>query len=159
MAPQQEDVVDALRKAAEPRAGRRILIIDDNLDNVRSLTLLLGTMGHEVDYAINATVAIDTARRFQPDIIFLDLLLPDDHGSMVCSRLRQCPELTNTRIIATTASTRMIDHQLALDAGCDDVLRQPVSAATYERLIAGGMCRRKLREFLFEQGNRRNPSQ
>jgi DNA-binding response OmpR family regulator len=46
--------------------------------------MLLHTMGHYVDYAINGTVAVDMARRFQPDIIFLDLLLPDDHGAGVC---------------------------------------------------------------------------
>ena len=59
--------------------------------------------------------------------------------------------MKQTRIIAVTASSRMLDHQLALDAGCDDVLRKPVSAETYERLIAGGMYRRKLREFIAEQ--------
>jgi CheY-like chemotaxis protein len=143
----------ALRKADEPIARHRVLIIDDDLDNVRSLTLLLGRMGHHVDYAINATVAVDRARRFQPDIVFLDLRLPDGHGSRVCSQLRKCPELMKTRIIAATGSGHMIDHQLALDAGCDDVLRKPVSPATYERLIGGGMNRRKLREFLSTQGS------
>ena len=128
-----------------------MLIVDDNLDNVRSLALLLGTMGHHVDYAVDAAAAIDRARRFQPDIVFLDLLLPDAHGSRVCSELRKCPELTDTRIIAVTGSAHMLDHQLALDAGCADVLRKPVLPATYERLIAGGMNRRKLRELLSEQ--------
>lgn len=146
--------MNAVRKAEAPETRRRILVIDDNLDNVRSLALLLGAMGHHVDYAINATAAIDRARHFQPDIIFLDLLLPDDHGAKVCSQLQQFPELKNTRIIAITASSRMIDHQLAMDAGCDDVLRKPVSPETYERLIAGGMNRRKLREFMSDQGNK-----
>jgi CheY-like chemotaxis protein len=133
---------------------RRVLIVEDDLDSVRLLALRLGKMGHEVDYAINATAAIDTARSFLPDIIFLDLLLPDDHGSRVCSQLRKCPELANTRIIAVTASTHMIDLQRAMDAGCDDVLRKPVSTAIYERLIAGGINRRKLRELLSEQENK-----
>jgi len=138
----------------ESIARHRVLIIDENLDNVRSLALLLGRMGHHVDYAINATVAVDRVRRFQPDIVFLDLLLPDGHGSRVCSELRKCPEVKNTRIIAVTASSRMIDHQLAIDAGCDDVLRKPVSPATYERLVAGGMSRRKLREFVAEHSTK-----
>jgi len=137
-----------MNKEVQPKARRKVLVVDDNLDNVRSLELLLGSMGHRVEYAINATVALDIARRFQPDIVFLDLLLPDDHGADVCRRFRTFPELEKTRIIALTASSRMLDHQLALDAGCEDVLRKPVSPATYERLIAGGMSRRKLREFL-----------
>jgi len=139
-----------------PEAGKRVLVIDDNIDNVRSLAMLLHTMGHHVDYAINATVAVDMAQRFQPDIIFLDLLLPDDHGAGVCRDLRTRPELKKTRIIAITASSRMLDHQLALDAGCDDVLRKPVSPETFERLIAGGMTRRKLREFISDRGNTRS---
>jgi CheY-like chemotaxis protein len=138
----------AVREREEARVRRRVLVVDDNLDNVRSLTLLLGTMGHQVDCAINATVAVDVARRQQPDIVFLDLLLPDGHGANVCREMRKCPDLSKTRIIAVTASSRMLDHQLALDAGCDDVLRKPVAPEIYERLINGGMCRQKLREFI-----------
>ena len=126
--------------------ARKVLVIDDNLDNVRSLALLLGTMGHQVDYAINATAAVAVALSMQPDIVFLDILLPDAHGAEVVRDLRAQPALKNTRIIAITASTRMMDLQLALDAGCDDVLRKPVPPQVYERLIAGGANRRKLRE-------------
>jgi two-component system, OmpR family, alkaline phosphatase synthesis response regulator PhoP len=139
------------RPEGAPTVARRILVIDDNIDNVRSLTLLLGGMGHQVEYAINATVAVGIATRLRPDIVFLDLLLPDGHGAKVCGALRRCPELSQTRIFGVTASARMIDHQLALDAGCTDVLQKPVSPATYERLIAGGMSRRKLREFIEKQ--------
>jgi CheY-like chemotaxis protein len=146
--------VNAARKAAAPEVGKRVLVIDDSLDNVRSLALLLHTMGHQVDYAINATAAVGMAQRFRPDIIFLDLLLPDGHGAEVCRELREKPETMKTRIIGITASSRMMDHQIALDAGCDDVLRKPVSPETFERLIAGGMTRRKLRDFTSDRGNR-----
>jgi len=131
--------------------ARRILVVDDSIDSVRSLALLFQTMGHQVDYAINGTVAIELAAKMRPDFVFLDLLLPDGHGSRVCSEMRKRPELRNTRIFGVTASPRMIDHQLALDAGCDDVLRKPVTPETYERLIAGGMSRRRLREFIAKE--------
>jgi len=131
------------------RLARRILVVDDNLDNVRSLALLFHTMGHHVDYAINATSALDMAISMKPDVIFLDVLLPDGHGSGVCREFRKQSVLNRTRIFAITASSRMLDHQLALDAGCDDVLRKPVSPETFERLINGGMNRRKLRELMF----------
>lgn len=130
---------------------KRILVVDDSIDSVRSLTLLFQTMGHHVDYAINATVAVDIATKMQPDIVFLDLLLPDGHGSGVCREMRKRPELRNTRIFGVTGSPKMIDHQLALDAGCDDVLRKPVPPETFERLIAGGTTRRELREFPSDQ--------
>lgn len=130
----------------------RVLVVDDGLDHVRSLALLLDTMGHEVEYAINATSAVGVATRFRPDVVFLDLLLPDGHGATLCKELRQRPELGNARIFGISASSRMIDHQLALDAGCTDVLRKPVSAATFERLVAGGLSRRKLRDFIHHAG-------
>ena len=146
--------MSAAKQAERPETKRRILVVDDNLDNVRSLAMLFDTMGHQVDYAINATAAVEMARRFVPDLVFLDLLLPDGHGARVCGAMRECPELSATRIIGITASSRMIDHQLALDAGCDDVLRKPVSVVTFERLIAGGMTRRKLREFMGDPGDK-----
>jgi len=138
--------------AQEGKVAQRILVVDDSIDGVRALALLLHTMGHHVDYAINGTAAVDLAARMKPDVVFLDLLLPDGHGAKVCEEMRKRPELKHTRIFGVTASPRMIDHQLALDAGCDDVLKKPVSPATYERLIAGGANRRKLREFIASQG-------
>jgi len=128
--------------------ARRVLVVDDNLDHVRSLALLFHTMGHHVDYAINATAAVDMAVSMKPDVIFLDILLPDGHGATVCRELRRHSVLSRTRIFGVTASGQMLDHQLALDAGCNDVLRKPVSAETYERIINGGLTRRKLREFM-----------
>lgn len=140
-------MVHADRKS-EPQKKQRVLIVDDGLDHVRSLALLFDTMGYHVDYAINATAAVEIAIRFMPDVIFLDLLLPDGHGAKLCSALRARPELHGTRIFGMSASSRMLDHQLALDAGCTDVLRKPVSAKTFERLIAGGTSRRKLRDLI-----------
>jgi len=130
-------------------SARRVLVVDDNLDHVRSLALLFHTMGHHVDYAINATAAVDMAVSMKPDVIFLDILLPDGHGANVCRELRRHSVLSRTRIFGVTASGQMLDHQLALDAGCDDVLRKPVSPETYERIINGGLTRRKLREFIY----------
>lgn len=145
--------MNASAEKPQQNVARRILVIDDNLDNARSLALLFQTSGHHVDYAINATAGIDMALSMKPDVIFLDILLPDDHGAAVSRELRSNPAFNNTRIYAVTASSRMMDLQLALDAGCDDVLRKPVSAATYERLALGGMHRRKLREFISNQSN------
>ena len=133
--------------ALKPRAlARSVLVVDDNLDQVRSLALLFHTMGHHVDYAINATAAVDMAVSMKPDLIFLDLLLPDGHGANVCRELRRHSVLNGTRVFGVTASGQMLDHQLALDAGCNDVLRKPVSSETYERIINGGQTRRKLRD-------------
>ncbi|MEA3191747.1 MAG: two-component system, OmpR family, response regulator [Betaproteobacteria bacterium] len=143
--------MNATAAKLERRLARRILVIDDNLDNVRSLALLFHAMGHHVDYAINATAAADMAVSMKPDVIFLDVLLPDGHGANVCKEIRRHSALKRTRIYGVTGSPRMFDLQLALDAGCDDVLRKPVSSETFERLIAGGMHRRKLRDSIADK--------
>jgi CheY-like chemotaxis protein len=135
----------------QQRKKARVLIVDEGLDHVRSLALLFDTMGYHVDYAINATTALDIALRFRPDVIFLDLLLPDGHGAKLCAALRECSELHDTRIFGMSASARMLDHQMALDAGCNDVLRKPITPQTFERLIAGGMSRKKLRDLLSKE--------
>ena len=114
---------------------RRILVVDDNIDNLRSLTLLFDVMGHHVDYAINAIVAVDIAARFKPDVVILDLLLPDGHGSQVARQIRLNPELRGARIVGITGSKNDSDRTRALDAGCDEVLLKPVSPDTFERLI------------------------
>ena len=145
--------MNALAQKPQQNVARRILVIDDDLDNARSLALLFQTMGHHVDYAINATAGVDMALSMKPDVIFLDILLPDDHGAAVCRELRGNPAFNKTRIYGVTGSSRMMDLQLALDAGCDDVLRKPVLADTYQRLALGGMHRRKLREFISNQRN------
>ena len=131
--------------APKRKVKRRVLVVDDNLDNVRSLALLFDVMGHHVDYAINAIVAIDIAARFKPDVVILDLLLPDGHGAEVCRQIRLNPELSRTRIFGITGSKSTVDRLRALAAGCDDVLLKPVSAETFERLIAGDSTRAKPR--------------
>lgn len=141
------------KPSLKPKA--RVFVVDDNLDNVRSLALLFDLMGYEVNYAINGTAAIDMAATFRPDVIFLDLLLPDAHGAQVCAEMRKHPELRDTRIFGISASARMIDLQKALDAGCTDVLRKPVSPATFERLVSGGMSRRALRDFIAKQRDKK----
>jgi two-component system alkaline phosphatase synthesis response regulator PhoP len=123
--------------ASKGKVRRRVLVVDDNIDNVRSLTLLFDSMGHHSDYAINAIVAVDVATRFKPDVVILDLLLPDGHGAQVCRQIRLNPELRGTRIYCITGSRNETDRQRALEAGCDEVLLKPVPPEKLERLVTG----------------------
>ena len=128
--------MQALRKA-EARVERRVLIVEDNIDSARMLALLLTHMGHQVEYAINGIVAIEVAHRFLPEIVFLDLLLPDAHGADVARQLRGNPKLAGTRIYANTGSRNEVDRQRAGAAGCETVLAKPVDPEVFETLIAG----------------------
>ena len=116
---------------------RRILVVEDNIDNARMLAVLFASMGHRVEYAINGIVALDVAHRFLPEIVFLDLKLPDAHGADVARQLRRNPALAAVRIYAITASVRSEDHVAALKSGCERVLMKPVASEVFEKLIAG----------------------
>lgn len=124
-------------RAAKPAAvPRRILVVEDNIDNARMLAVLFAGMGHKVEYAINGIVALDVAHRFLPEFVFLDLKLPDAHGADVARQLRRNPALAATRIIAITASGRPEDHAAALKGGCETVLLKPVPATVFEELLS-----------------------
>jgi len=129
--------MQALKKAAKGIGERRILIVEDNVDSARMLALLLSNMGHKVEYAINAIVAIQVAHRFLPEIVFLDLRLPDAHGADVARQLRGNPQLARTHIYAITGSRDEADRARALAAGCEAVFSKPVDPEVFETLIAG----------------------
>ncbi len=116
-------------RPAPPRATPRvyrILVIEDNLDQVHTLALLLKEMGHSVDYAINGYVALDVARRFKPEFVLLDLGLPGVTGFEICTQLRQDPELQSVKIIATTAYTQPEYAERAKQVGFDGYLTKPI---------------------------------
>jgi CheY-like chemotaxis protein len=71
-----------------------------------------------------------------PDIIILDLKLPDTHGSQLTRQLRAHPGLRKARIVAITGSSQAEDRERALAAGCDDVLLKPVPINALEQLLA-----------------------
>jgi CheY-like chemotaxis protein len=116
---------------------RRVLVIDDDIDGTRSLSYLLATMGHKVEYAINGIAALKMAQGFLPEIVILDLKLPDIHGAELARQLRRDPQLARARIVAITGSKSTEDRDRALAGGCDEVLAKPVPIPEFERILAG----------------------
>jgi CheY-like chemotaxis protein len=125
--------VVSLRPDAPPR--RRVLIVEDNLDSVHSMAALIKMMGHDVRFAINGLAAIEEARHFHPDIILLDIGLPDVKGHVIARQLRFEPGLEKTRIVAITGLPDDLRAH-ALDAGCEDFYRKPIDPAKLEELLA-----------------------
>jgi CheY-like chemotaxis protein len=109
-------------KAFQPR---RVLVVDDNMDHVEMLVLLLKEMGHVTEFALTAQAGLNAARRFRPDVVILDLALPDMDGTILCRQLRQ-ESGQDTRILAVTGSAREGDRERAMEAGCDQFLNKPV---------------------------------
>jgi CheY-like chemotaxis protein len=127
--------VHNLRLQPLPQLKRRVLVVDDNLDTVQSMALLLKVNGHEVQFAINGLAAIDIARKFRPEVIFLDIGLPDFKGDQIANQLKWEPGLENVRIIAVSGRSGEEDRQRALAAGCEDFRVKPLDPALLEELV------------------------
>lgn len=127
----------ASASSVEPgqQAKRRVLIVEDNLDTVHSMAMLIRMMGHEVEFAINGFAALDAARRFRPEVILLDIGLPDFKGYNIARQLKWEPALAATRIFAITGRSMDEVRQKAMEAGCEQVFAKPVDPALIERLL------------------------
>jgi DNA-binding response OmpR family regulator len=120
------------RRAA---VGRRVLVVEDDIDSARSLTWILRDMGHEVEYAINGYVAVDIAQQMRPEFVFLDLALPGMNGFEVCKRLRRMAGLEGTRVIAISAYAQDEYRSRSKEAGCDAYIVKPLDPAVLEMLL------------------------
>ena len=116
-------------------APKRVLVVEDNLDAVHLLAILVRSMGYEADFAINGYAALEVAKRFRPDIVLLDLALPDVSGWTVARQLRQAPESSNARIYAVTGHYGAAERGRSLAAGCDEHLLKPLDPARLEKLL------------------------
>ena len=125
--------VHSLKPEQQPK--RRVLIVEDNLDAVHSMATLVKMMGHQVEFAINGFAALDVARRFRPEVILLDIGLPDFKGYNIARQLKWEPDLAKTRIIAITGRPMSEVRQKALDAGCEQVFAKPMDPAKLEDLL------------------------
>ena len=126
--------------AARARAGKavnrkRVLIIEDNPDAARALAMLVADMGHATEYATRGASALAVAKRFRPDVVLLDIGLPDVDGFEVCSQLKADPELMRVRVIVITGYAQDEYRIRAKAAGCDVHLIKPTPARVLEELL------------------------
>ena len=102
-----------------------ILAVDDNDDNLQLLAQLLLLMEYSFITATDGFTAIDFARKYQPKLILLDMMLPDLSGLEVASRLKQNTQTAAIPIIAVTAMARVEDKESFIKAGCIDYITKP----------------------------------
>jgi DNA-binding response OmpR family regulator len=104
---------------------KKILIIEDEPDLVKGLKLNLSDEGFDVDWAVNGMEGLRKAIEEAPDLIILDIMLPEMDGFEVCRKLRQ--KNINTPIIMLTAKGGEIDKVVGLEIGADDYITKPFS--------------------------------
>ena len=105
----------------------RILVVDDEPDAIELIRFNLKASGYEVLTAEDGEEALAKARKFSPDMILLDVMLPEIDGLEVCKILRRDPATASLPIIMLTAKASEIDRVLGLEFGADDYVTKPFS--------------------------------
>lgn len=118
------------------RAGRRILIVDDNVDTAESLGMLLGLEGHVVRVAHDGPSALRAAEEFRPEVVLLDIGLPRMDGYQVARHLRERPETATAALVALTGYGQDEDRRRTRDAGFDAHLLKPVDLDALRAALA-----------------------
>lgn len=114
---------------------RRVLVVDDNVDSVETLSMLLRVKGHDARVAANGEEAIAIADDYRPDIVVLDLSLPGMDGYEVAERLRQRPYGRGLILVALTGwSGQGVQHKAA-EAGFDFHMLKPVDWGQLEQVL------------------------
>ena len=112
-----------------------ILAVDDDEDNLVLLTEVLEAMKCSVITATQGQTALKLAQNCQPDLILLDVMLPDVNGLEVVHHLRQNPQTMTIPVIAVTAMARAEDQERVLLAGCDNYISKPYMLDDLEVLV------------------------
>lgn len=108
-----------------------IVIIEDNDQSARLAARLLKRAGHEVAVAEDGEVGLETVYAQQPDLVLVDMGLPDIDGQTVIAMIRQQPALNHVPILAFTAWPEDTAHQMAKAYGCDGVISKPIDTRAF----------------------------
>jgi len=124
----------------------RILLVDDEPDVLDFLSFNLQKEGYEVHTASNGREAIQVAKKVSPNLILLDVMMPEMDGIEACKELRTLPESKNALIIFLTARTEDYSQIAGLDAGADDYVAKPIKPRVLVSRIKALLRRRGLAE-------------
>lgn len=105
-----------------------ILVIDDEPDNFDVVETLLDGENYQLHYAANGLVAIERLKNFRPDLILLDVMMPNVDGMEVCRRIKADPQWEIVPIIMVTALTAKEDLAKCMAAGADDFISKPINS-------------------------------
>jgi PAS domain S-box-containing protein len=128
----------SVAQAEQPvRGGRRVLLVDDNVDAMEMMAFLLAEMGYDATTTADATHIIELALDRKPDVIVLDIGLPNVDGYEVARMLKRQPELRSIRLVAHTGYGSPEDRRKAQEAGFDAHLVKPAELDDLERALQG----------------------
>jgi CheY-like chemotaxis protein len=108
-----------------------ILVVEDNPDNMSLMVYLLRTHGYEPLQAVDGAEGVRAATEALPDLILLDLRMPQMGGYEAAGLIRDCPELEKTRVVAVTASAMIDERKRIAAAGFDGYIGKPITAEAF----------------------------
>lgn len=113
------------------QAQKTVLIVEDNELNMKLFNDLLEASGYATLQSFSGHDVLDLARTHQPDLILMDIQLPEKSGLEVTRELKADEELAEIPVIAVTAFAMKSDEQRIRDGGCEDYLAKPISVSTF----------------------------
>ena len=111
--------------------AKRILVVDDDPDLVEAISMILKSKHYEVIVAYGGVEGLEKTKTEKPDLIVLDVMMPDKDGYTVCKELKADPVLCEIPVLLLTAvvshiSTTRFSHQMGMETEADDYLDKPV---------------------------------
>jgi CheY-like chemotaxis protein len=115
----------------------RVLVVDDDRDGADTLGMIVEELGHEVHLTYGGASALEVAAIFRPDLMLIDLAMPDIDGCRLVGQLRQNLNFAKTRIVAVTGHADQGHRTMAMRAGFDQVLSKPVALKDLRAVLDG----------------------
>jgi len=125
----------------------KVLVVDDEEAILELLKYNLEKSGYEVKTASDGMKAVDIAKRFTPDLVLLDIMMPKMDGVETCRQLRDIPELHSTYVVFLTARSEEYSEVAAFDMGADDYITKPIKPRALMSRISA----------LFRRENKKKP--
>ena len=113
----------------------RILIVEDNMDNYELVRFILERAGYDVFLAVNGRDGVAAARLQKPDLILMDLTMPEMDGWLAAEKLKADETTRTIPLYALTAHTLPSERKRALEAGCDGYVSKPIHMAGFLDVI------------------------
>jgi PAS domain S-box-containing protein len=114
----------------------KVLVVDDNVDAAESIAMLLRLFGHQVRCVYDGRAALDAVRDYKPEVVVLDIGLPEIDGYEVARRIRKMDDLQDTRLVAVTGYGQEQDRQRSLEAGFDQHFTKPINSEALQAFFA-----------------------
>ena len=118
------------------KRSHRIVVVDDEYFISRSLSFVFEREGYECSVASDGEMALEVIRQKKPDLVFLDISMPQMDGYHVCREIRRDPELKDIYVIMLTAMGQDVDQKASLEAGANEYMLKPFNPRLIRERVA-----------------------